>query len=1482
MNVQLNAEQTQHYEMRFILLIFVIILPLIGNGQNIQKFEHFNSRQGLSQNTVFSIHCDSKGFLWIGTWNGLNRYDGHEFKVFQKSYNQSQNQFTNNRIINIWEDKHEMIWMETYDHYYHYFDPRTELIETLPEYSSNPEEENSVGSCFLQYSDSIILMGSTNSGMYLLEYIPKIENYKKTQFQNSGSYALTNNKIRFIYKDQNNDLWVGTDRGINYLTSDDFYNRNFKFQHLYVNVSFSESVGENDKKIWFGTNAHGILSYDKEFKEFEYINPSTSAEVGSGRVNQIEPFNKENFIVSFENNGVFTYNSVNKIWTPIKFHDKTALNIYIDRFQKAWITARTFGVTKLDLNSLKTEYFELTPKETEYITDLERPYFYEDKKDHLWIGLHGSGLAYFDRKNNKFIFYKNNPKDVNSIASNIVHCIGEDKTGQMWLGTGQYKGGLEKIVFSNSAIIHKIPEPEYTSLFTNVVRAIEVDHNGNFWVATKAGKIHLYNKKLNLIHTYKLYSSATKKYSGNNVYTIHQSKDGTIWLGSKGEGLGYSNIEITPDVDYRKISFSWIRHDPKDESSLCNNNVYSIAEDENGNLWIGTFGNGISLLKEPDKENPKFININNSNSNLTSNLIRHLLIDSSNNLWIASTFGINCLLKDSLENFNFHTYLHSLEDQKSVSYNDVIHIYEDSHKRLWFSTFGGGVNILSEFQNPTNCKFDHLTTSEGLSNDVVFGILEDSEGKIWFSSEHGLSSYSPENSNFEVYSENNGLNFNNFSENTCVKADNGNLLFGGNLGFVSINTENLDKNAPQSSLEFTSFMLFNESISPQMKDSPLKQSITYTKEIKLQPNQSSFSIVFSSLDFLDPGNIQYAYYLEDLEENWNYVGNQNKAIYTNLSPGTYIFHVKSTNRNGKWNDHNIKSLTINVLPPWYRTNAAYTGMILLLLILIITVHNIRSKLNNYRRDLLVEKKVNTLKLKFFTNISHEIRTPLTLIIGPIDDLLQLSDLNEKAKNKLLVIRKNAKRMLRLTNQLLDFRKIQNNRMNLKVKEMDIISFTYNIFKSFEPLANHKAIRYKFESEIEHQSIWADPTQLDIVIYNLLSNAIKFTESGKLVKLSIIKNTQLNQIEIAVRDEGKGISVENLNDIFTRYSILSDHELSGTGIGLSLSYELAKLHGGDIRVESVVHKGSTFTLIIPEGFKHLKRLNNIEFKNDDINEAPNVISNLGEIDEQLIQDHSPTEVSAEYIVLVVEDNQEILNYICQSLRPEFNCIKAENGEEAFSLLQNQNPDIIITDIMMPVMDGIEMTKQLKNNFDFSHIPVIMLTAKTDVEDQITGTEAGAEVYIKKPFNTNHLKSVAINLIAQRKKITEKFNSTTDLSPGTININSKDEVFLKKLINYVEENHSQEITIDQLAEYCCLSRTVFYNKVKGLTGFSPIEFLRQLKLKIAAQLLDKGFNVSEVAYQIGFNDVKYFSRQFKALYGYPPSKHTHSEEIKSDEK
>ena len=1443
-------------------------MPYAGYGQDIFRFEHMGSDDGLSQNTAFSILFDSKGFMWIGTMNGLNRYDGYEFKIYRSS-SENGNNFTNNRVTKLWEDRRGFIWLETYDGYYHFFNPESEVFTSLPYYAGS-EVKNGAMQYFLQYSDDVIILGSAVSGLYYLKYDPSGKTYKVKNFTDKSDNKLTDPSIRFLHKDYKGNLWIGTSKGINYVAENKIRNSNLSFEYKLPGTSFT-AICELKKELWFGTENQGIIAYDKDSQVTKNLFIDYMTGQKFYRISHLYITKNRMVLAGFEGKGVMITDSTGTNWKQIEFHSKNLGAIYEDKTGNVWLTAVDFGATRLNMKNLLSEYYELTPEEIRPLTDLERPQFFEDSKGNLWLGLHGSGLALYNRKSDRFEFFRNDPRNVNTISSNFVHCVVEDKSGQLWVGTGQVMGGIEKVILKNAAFEHYLPEKNSSDILDNVARAILEDNNKVLWVATKAGRLHLYDSTLKQINVFLSLPGIGPVSFRNITYSLFLDNKEYLWIGSKGYGLAVTTRPLSKTKGkYNDIRFRRFEYSEKDSYSISNNNIYSICQDQSGNIWVGTYGNGLNLVRNPYTNDIKFIRINQQNSNISSNLLRHLLVDSSENLWIATTFGLNLLEKKNIEsgNFLFKVFLRSTSDDKSLIYNDIIHMFEDTRGKLWFGTYGGGADMLEGFDGQ-KATFKHLGSEIVSGYGIIFGILEDNTGKIWMSSENGLMRFDPSTQSSEIYNNFNGLGFNNFSENTCYKRRDGSLVFGGNLGFEVIRPEKIVQLPPVARIELTKFLIFNTEVSTNQRNSPLKKSISFSDNISLSYLQSSFSIDYSALDFLDPGKIDYSYKLDNFDRIWNNVGNQHRATYTNLSPGKYEFRVKSVQRNGRSVSYD-RLLNITITPPWWRTMPAYIFYFIILTLIAISIYKTVTRINRYKNALVIEKKVNEYKLQFFTNISHEIRTPLTLIIGPIEDMLAESDISDKKRLQMEIMLKNARRMLQLTNQLLDFRKVQNNKMVLKIKRIDIVKFTREIYDSFIPLANHKGITCSFNSKFDSFLLYADPNKLDTIIYNIISNALKFTNTGKKVSLSIEESEPNNSIDISVTDEGPGIPQKDMNDIFTRYTILSNDELAGTGIGLSLSYELAKLHKGGILITSVVGKGSTFTLRLLKGNDHFTFSSAFETIEPD--DQAQHFKHKNEVPDDYYDEELPLSYTSDKnMILVVEDNQEILNYICQSLKSFFICIGARNGSEGLHLAKTLNPDLVITDIMMPELDGMEMTKRLKEDFNTSHIPVIMLTSKSNLKDQIEGIETGAEAYIVKPFNMEYLKTVAGNLINQRAKVIASFIGKKSEQMDLPRVNSKDKEFLTRLVSFIEEKYSTDCSIEILAEHCNVSRTVFYNKIKGLTGSSPIDFVRKIKLNIAANLIEEGYNVSEVSFKTGFTDVKYFSRLFKLQFGHSPSHH-----------
>ena len=1452
---------------RHLLLLSLTLFFSLGiKAQNIHKFERIGMADGLSQNYVQSILCDDKGFLWFGTWDGLNRYDGRQFKIFKVNPKQ-KNTLTNNRIIDLWQDNQNTLWVKTNDGYIHYFIDETYEFITYPYYLRSLEERNSTITCFVESNKQEVLLGSSGSGMYYLKYNPETKGYDERQFLNRGESSISDNKVSFILTDNLHEIWIGTQKGLNNISQAELEKENPSFANYWLDYNFTVGL-QFHQLILFGTKGTGIKTFDSDRRSFD-SHPKWLSQLADKSITVLDSIFQQNVLIGTAGSGLYIFDMSVGLLRHHILKDKTITKIFRDSYDNLWINTTEFGIYKLEPDLTTLKFHELTDDKIRSIVDDERQFIYEDSQRNLWIALHGNGLARFNRDDDRFDFYRNRVGDNSSISSDNVYCITEDHSGLLWVGAGPANGGVNKLYTSTETFQQFILQKNVVSGNENVVRSLLVDQRNNIWIGTKSGEIYITDDQFQTIKKFGQMPLVHGVSPGQNAYTMMQDKHGYVWIGTKGGGIYVTRYSTQdPKFDYRSIRFHHYAHDPADDQSLSSSIIYSLLEDSEGRVWIGSFEGGLSLVSERSNNTIKTRRFNTSNSGISSDLVRNLFEDSSKRLWIATAFGVNIIDLNNLDpSPEIRPVLADPRKSNSLSYNDVVHVFEDSRCQIWLGTSGGGVNKLVYLEHDS-ISFEHMNTTSGLINDVVYSVIEDHLGMLWFSTDHGLTRYNPVDGVFDNFDESNNLSTDAFNENTCVMTPDGRLLFGANEGFLVVYPDKIEKNDFMPRVVFTNFQLFNKDIDIHDPGSPVKQDIETLHSIVLDHHQSSFSIEYAALSFFAPSKNKYAFMLENFDAQWNEVGNQNKATYTNLAPGEYTFKVKAANWNSGWSDK-TRSIQITILPPWWKTTTMY---ILYFIVFIIVVEIIRRSYTRYHKlqnDLKVEKRVNDIKLQFFTNISHEIRTPLTLILGPIHDIMELRNVPKNIAGKLQLVEKNGKRMLRLVNQLLDFRKVQKNKMDLRVHKIEINSFLTSIIENFDLIADHKKINIVFEPLSGEKEVWADPNKFDSVIFNILSNALKFSPKGGIVKISI-KTTDQKFLDILIVDQGSGIPKNRLNLIFQRFSPLSEEneEFGSSGIGLAYSYQIMKLHHGDILVKSETGKGSEFTVRLLEGHDHFKEK---EIRHDEAESLYRINHDkeIEEQDEELVAVEKNKD--KDFHILIVEDNLQILKYLQENLSEDYHISTSFNGWEALEVMEQSQPDLVITDIMMPVMDGITLTRKLKESFDTSHIPVIMLTAKSAMEDQIEGIGSGAEAYILKPFNMMYVRTVISNLIKQRSILHSKYIQNKVSDNSEFKITTKDEKFLEDISRLIMENYQDpEFNIEKLVDNSYVSRTVFYHKIKTLTGLTPIDFLRQKRLHIASQLILKtDYNVSEIAVITGFNDVKNFSKRFKEIYKLTPT-------------
>ena len=960
------------------------------------------------------------------------------------------------------------------------------------------------------------------------------------------------------------------------------------------------------------------------------------------------------------------------------------------------------------------------------------------------------------------------------------------------------------------------------------------------------------------------------------------------------------------------------QHDSNDMYSLSDNNVYCVYEDHHGRIWAATFAGGINYISQGEHGETVFINHRNNLKGYPIDVCykaRFITSDNNGRLWVGTTTGAVAFDENfkKPEDIQFHHFSRVPNDTKSLSNNDVHWIIATQQKELYLATFGGGLNKLISISENGHGEFKSYSVLDGLSSDVLLSIREDHKQNLWISTENGICKFVPSGERFENYDER-SISFRvRFSEAASTLTSGGDMLFGTSNGLFMFTPDSIRKSSYVPPVVFSKLMVANEDVIPGEK-SILKVDLDDTQELVLSHDENIFSVQYAALDYTNPQNIQYAYILDGFEKQWTFADRQRSVTYTNLPKGDYIFRVRSTNSDGVWVD-NERILNITILPSFWETPLAYVLYVCFVLLIIFVAVYILFTIYRLKHEVSVEQQISDIKLRFFTNISHELRTPLTLIAGPVEQVLKNDKLPADAREQLVVVERNTNRMLRLVNQILDFRKIQNKKMKMQVQQLNVVAFVRKIMDNFESVAEEHNIDFLFQTEKEALNLWVDADKFEKIVFNLLSNAFKYTPNGKMITVFIREDE--GTVSVGVQDQGIGIAENKRKSLFVRFENLVDKNIfnqASSGIGLSLVKELVEMHKATISVDSRLGEGSCFKVDFLKGKEHYN--SSVEFILED-SVAPLSMERIVDIansslqTEAAIADAPDLEVSAvkeeaeesssKELMLLVEDNQELRSFLRSIFASTYRVVEASEGMEGWSKALKYLPDIIISDVMMPEKDGIEMTRELRADMTTSHIPIILLTAKTTIESKLEGLEYGADDYITKPFSATYLQARVENLLMQRKKLQNFYRdslthvtvsetpvaqgetlaghasaepvSSAAEEPAMPEMSPNDRKFMDKLVDLMEQNMDNgELVVDDLVRELAVSRSVFFKKLKTLTGLAPIEFIKEMRIKRAAQLIETGeFNMTQISYMVGINDPRYFSKCFKAQVGMTPTEY-----------
>jgi signal transduction histidine kinase/ligand-binding sensor domain-containing protein/AraC-like DNA-binding protein/ActR/RegA family two-component response regulator len=1456
-----------------ISIYFILFITLFANtvkGQLQCNIKHYSTEDGLSHDRVTCMIKDKDGFMWFGTWDGINRFDGHNFITF-KSYAGDKSDLKNNRINDIVEDKYGYLWLRAYDKQVYRFDKKTNTFLGLSKILKKDKTNKFAFDKIISSKIGPVWLFTKDQGAFV---IPKpgeaVPNYIRYSKDLAGDFQLPSNQFNFFTEDEQNSIWIGTPNGLCHLVPGKSGNYRKDLLNIGICKEFNfTAMTEDNTQILFTTGEGYLVSYDKISHRFV-----SKKIITDQKLNGVFISKKRNVIYCSTSGGkLLTLNGINwSVQSSGMVDGNPLFSIYEDKSGLVWIEPERHGVVKYDPQTGLFKCFA-QKNEANFNNDASNYHVFEDAQNTVWVNMKGGGFGFYNYAKDAVDYFYDEPNIINHRFSNMVSYEYYDDAGILWLSTDDR--GVEKIVFHENDFHQKNLVENSFMKPDNEVRAVYNDRENRLWLATKGDKLYIYKngKKINDLFT----NQATFNKLGQ-VYTILEDHNGIIWLGTKTNGL----FKAEPSgKDHDKYSLTHYLADKNDMNSISSNVVYSLIEDDKGRVWAGTYEGGLNLVITKGHQT-SFFNVKNAFNNYPKGLyrkVRHLAQGADGNIWIGTTDGLLILDPDhgEVKNFRFIGFNKVPGDEQSLGNNDVQFIYKDSKNTMWISTAGGGLNRTIGTDPFKSLKFKYYTTKDGLPNDYILSCIEDNNGNLWLATQKGLSEFNILNHHFRNYDSSDGLPQSGFSEATCLKLPGGNLVFGAISGYISFNPDLIINHKINAGMALTNLQINNKDITASTdQNSILKTDINNTPALTLQYNQNILSIDYSVLDFRSDGKQVYSYRLKGFDTAWNTnITTHHKATYSNLPAGSYRFQVKSPNAD-LYSNTPSKTIIITILPPPWRTWWAYLIYVTLAVIVFEAIRRTALTMLKLRQRITVERKLTDLKLSFFTNISHELRTPLTLILNPIEQIFQKENLSAQGIQYAYVIQKNASRMVRFINQLLDLRKVQSGKASLKISRIEVVSFVNEICEYFTELAHEKCINLQVCSNVNKLYAWVDAEKIDIVIYNILANALKFTNNGKNISISINQTESSGCFTIQVIDQGIGVPAKSLKDIFELYyeSDNAPHNhLKGTGIGLALSKELVELHSGSIYATNNLEGGLTVTLEMKSGKDHYGTQNVVfvDIQETDVHTDMFLPDELYEIITQLETGMENTDLP---LLLLVEDNNDLRNYLTKQLSEFYRVIEAENGQIGWEKANELIPDLVLTDIMMPVMDGIQMLDKIKNDTSTSHIPVVLLSAKFSIESQIEGLKYGADYYITKPFNNEFLLASIANLLKQRKQLFESLldgKSKITLSPGEIIITSKDETFLKKVIQIVEdEMPDPDFNIDNFADTVGMSRTAFYKKFKSLTGMVPVEFVRDMRLKRGKQLLDGGENnMSQIAYSIGFNDAKYFSKCFKKQYNLSPS-------------
>lgn len=1366
-----------------ILFLFSIYCFLIGSTpvMKAQTGKFYSTDKELSNSLINAVYQDRKGFIWIATENGLNKFDGTRFSIYRHNATDSTS-LKNNYVRTLFEDSRGNFWIGCINGLQRYdraTDSFHELFISRKDGRKNPHITS-----IIERRNGDLWIATSGQGAISLR---KDSNPASFHIETELTDRIGSNYLNVIFEDSRQNLWIATEeKGLYRYSPESKELKSYKAPYHIAGDDVSAICEDAHGQIFVGTLTKGLFRLSsRQEGNFEPILYQNRMNLN---IRTLIIDTRGKLIIGTDGEGVKEY--------------QPQQDIIVD----SEINAGPFDFSKSKVHSL-----------------------IEDKDHNLWLGIFQKGLILVPGISNKFDYYGYKSIHNNTIGSSCVMAIHTDEQATIWIGTDN--DGLYAINDQGKQLRHYTHQAGNPQSVPGTILCLYEDSNQELWLGSYFDGLARINKQTGTCQDVTSLLQGNLNAGKPKVSCIIEDKNKNLWVGTYGSGLYKINLP-TQHVTYYESTRN--ENDDWSINRLPNDWISYLLEDKEGMIWIGTY-KGLAVLN-PQTDN--FINYKKQNNLLPGYVVYSLLESSNGEIWAGTSEGLVCLNKDRLTPVLF-------------------------------------------------------TTADGLPSDIICGLAEDEKKNIWISTHQGISKLNPPEKKFINYYAGDGLQGNEFTRTAVFKDKRGKIFFGGTNGVTAFYPQDITEIKKEMNVLITGFHVANRPVKKGDKSGNnviTDTAVMDTEQFTLAYNENTFSIDFSVLEFSNPDRISYQYKIKELGDEW--ISTQpgtNRVTYSSLKPGKYTFSVQARDHN---NFSNIRTVTIAITPPWYQTWWAKViwGCLGALLIYALTMY-ILSRIR-HRQEVMRQKhmeQINEAKLQFFINISHEIRTPMTLIISPLEKLL--AEHSEKQPVYLMIYR-NAQRILRLINQLMDIRKLDKGQMHLKFRETDIVGFINDLMQTFNYQAQKKNITFTFEKELEGADslkVWIDPNNFDKVLMNVLSNAFKYTHEGGNIEVLLktghndaYRGALKDYFEIDITDNGIGIDKNKIEQIFERfYQIDNDMTQSnfGTGIGLHLSRSLVELHHGIIKAENCKDgQGTRFIIRLPLGSNHLKAE---ELENPEETGSEPTISQLPKDsiyeteEENKTNEYRKPKAKTRYRVLIVEDDEEIRRYIRSELDSDFRIYECTNGREGLETILKEKPDLIISDVMMPEMDGITLCRKIKQNININHIPIILLTAKSKAEDQIEGLEIGADAYIVKPFNTELLRTTISNLIANRERLRGKLVGEQQVEEKItkIEMKSNDEILMSKVMRTINDHLADPaLNVEMLAANVGMSRVHMHRKLKELTNQSARDFIRSIRLKQAANLLrEKNLSVSEVAYATGFSNLSHFSNTFRDFYGISPSEY-----------